>query len=201
MQKQPLSLENILTDLRLMAKFNMQHHSPVLLAAAGFFLQLTIRWFIFLWFLPLPGIVLGAISVFFGIRYAREHRPYRADIKALRAAFDRANISISIEEFSHTEKEVVVEPHMCGSHAHLTDLAFMVYFTSGNSWRKPPVTRLYEWSKTHHLTFEGLDNISLTGDEFYYISLQGAPNVSFIYPCKFFTLTGELEDTVKQKAQ
>ena len=38
-------------------------------------------------------------------------------------------------------------------------------------------------------------NISLQGDEFFYISLQGYYNVAYIYPCKLF----ELDETLKGK--
>ena len=53
----------------------------------------------------------------------------------------------------------------------------------------------YVWSKDYCLSSKGLDNISLQGDEFFYISLRGYYNVAYIYPCKLF----ELDETLKGK--
>ena len=201
MQKQTLTLENILTDLRLVSSSNKERYLPITLSFSLLFALLAVLLFIHLPILPLPSIMLVAFSIICGVHYAKGRKQHRSDARALRAALDRAHLSVCVEAFSHAGEEVVVEPHSCGRHMHATRLAQMVYFTSGIGWRLPLyVSRLYSWSKTHHLTFEGLQNISLAGDEFYYISLQGHPDISFVYPCKFFVLAKELEETVEQKA-
>ncbi len=50
--------------------------------------------------------------------------------------------------------------------------------------------------KEYYVSPKGLENISIEGDEFYYISLQGYPDVAYIYPCKNFILDEKL---MKQK--
>ena len=202
MQKQTLTFENILTDLRLASSSNKERHMPATLGFSLLFALLAVLLLVCLPTLPLLSIMLAVFSILFGVHYARERKQHRSDARALRAALDRAHLSVCIEEFSHAGEEVVVEPHSCGRHMHATRLARMIYFTSGIGWRVPLyVSRLYDWSNTHHLTFEGLQNISLAGDEFYYISLQGHPDISFAYPCKFFVLAKELEGSATQKAQ
>ena len=199
MQKQTLTLENIRFDLRLKAKENKRLHANTALSWMFWtFVLFTVLWFIFLWAVPLPGIALAGISLFLGVRYVGEYRARHADVKALCTAIEGADLSIDVEHFSHITKEVIVEPHRHGFDTHLTNVAYMVYFESGCSWRKPEwISRLYQWSKTHSLSFEGLDNISLTGDPFYCVTLQGHPDVSYIYPAKFFNLDPSLKGRVK----
>ena len=200
--KQTLTLEYIRNDLRYIARINRSRASPILETLGGIFGILTVFWFILFPTLPLPGIALGAFAIFFIVRYIKDARPCYADAKALRCALTCADISIDVEAFSHTARETIIEPHSYTGHANLTKYIPVVYFLSGASWRIPFVSgRLYKWSKTHSLSLEGLENISLEGDEFYYVSLQGHPNVSFIYPCKFFVLAKELEGSATQKAQ
>ena len=189
MQKQTLTLANILADLRIKARENKHLYSTSMIAWLFWsLLFFTTLWFIFFWFIPLPGIALAGLTLFLGMRYTKDYLARHNAVVALRTALERANISIDTERFSHITEEMVVEPHRVGRNTRLTRTAFMVYFESGRSWRKPTVNRLYEWSRTHSLSFAGLDNISLAGDEFYYVTLQGQPDVSYVYPAKFFKL-------------
>ena len=57
----------------------------------------------------------------------------------------------------------------------------------------PDVLKHYDWSKEYNLSSEGLKNISVEGNEFFYVSLQGHPDVAYVYPCKFFELDKGLE--------
>ena len=196
MEKQPLTLQNILHDLRIISKQNKNRHIPGLLCTAIMFAIFAVLTLIFL---PIPLLIIAflALTTYYTVRYLRERKDYADEAQVLRAALDRANISISIEKFSHVEKEILYEPHSV-YHEGTKYPANFFYFSSGNNWRVPEIFRFYTWSKTHYLTFEGLQNISLAGDEFFYISLQGSPDISFIYPCKLFTLTKELEQATAE---
>ena len=47
-------------------------------------------------------------------------------------------------------------------------------------------TTLYEWSKEYHTSVDGLENISLEGDEFYAVIDNETQTVVYAYPKKFF---------------
>ena len=47
-------------------------------------------------------------------------------------------------------------------------------------------TTLYKWSKEYHLSVDGLENISLEGDEFYAVIDNETQTVVYAYPKKFF---------------
>ena len=47
-------------------------------------------------------------------------------------------------------------------------------------------TVLYKWSKEYHLSVDGLENISLEGDEFYAVIDTETQTVVYAYPKKFF---------------
>ena len=47
-------------------------------------------------------------------------------------------------------------------------------------------TVLYKWSKEYHLSVDGLENISLEGDEFYAVIDNETQTVVYAYPKKFF---------------
>lgn len=47
-------------------------------------------------------------------------------------------------------------------------------------------TTLYEWSQEYHTSVDGLENISLEGDEFYAVIDNETQTVVYAYPKKFF---------------
>ena len=197
MEKQPLTLQNILHDLRIISKQNKNRRIPGLLCTAIMFAIFAVLTLIFL---PIPLLIIAflALTTYYTVRYLRERKDYADEAQVLRAALNRANISISIEKFSHVGQEYHYEPYTIRQQEGTKSAAKFFYFSSGNNWRMPLIYRFYAWSKTHYLTYEGLQNISLAGDEFFYISLQGSPDISFIYPCKLFTLAKELEQVTVQ---
>ncbi|MBO7762390.1 MAG: hypothetical protein J6T24_06300 [Clostridia bacterium] len=50
----------------------------------------------------------------------------------------------------------------------------------------------YAWSREYCLSSTGLWQTSVEGNEFYVISLQGHPDIRYIYPKKFFKLSASL---------
>ena len=135
-----------------------------------------------------PALLLSPGIVLFAVLFAKELKSDRKNKRAIRAAIERSDISIVVEAFSHIVEERIVEPHPGYRHTHLTKVVPFCYFASGGSWRIPLGDRLYSWSKTHSLSPTGLRNISLQGDTFFYVSLQGYPDICYAYPCKFFEL-------------
>ena len=185
--KEILTLQAVLSDLDRVATHRAYNRAPNFFGCAVSLALLAVIVCLFFeslmpLFLFLPGVAC------FTILFVREVRCNRAAKAALKGALKRENVSISVEEFSHMSEETIVEPHGNGRHAHMTKEVRFCYFTSGGSWRVPTGDRLYSWSKTHNLSIQGLENISLQGDAFFYVSLQGYPDICYAYPCKFFTL-------------
>ena len=187
MEKETLTLESIAKDLNALKPDltsrvddrGFQASAPLTVAALIFGFYLKIVWI---------ALVLAAISLGLIIDYIMRHRSSRIE-KPLDHSLSRDDISISVEVLSHITLETIVEPHSHGKHSHYTKTVLVYYFTSGIGWRVPYlISRHYAWSKTHYLSTKGLQNISVEGNEFFYVSLQGYPDLTYIYPCKLFML-------------
>lgn len=134
------------------------------------------------------GAVLFAIPAYQIIRLLMEYAKYCRHKKAIRFIMMREDVSVSTEVFSHIASEWVVEPHFVGTRLNLTRVIRRYYFKSGIGWREALGYTHYEWSENYYVSPNGLENGSLSGDEFFYISLQGEPDIAYIYPCKKFEL-------------
>ena len=182
--KETLTLAGIRHDLRLVAQGRIYNSAdwclPPMLAMAvlavilGKALHFTI------------GLVLGLGALTFFIRYVIALRAYLAQKRELNQLLERGDISISLETLSHVADEVIYEPGSSLDRRRLMKEITVYYFLSGAGWREASAGRHYAWSREFHLSDEGLRNISLPGNEFYYVTLQGHSEISYIYPCKLF---------------
>lgn len=195
MQKEKLSLSNIAKDLKLSSNYPRNgkgeetgSYIPVLLILA------FASWYYTRSVFLLIGILL--IDGYLTLRYVMGNRDYWRKKKEIKDGITRGEIAISVEQFSHMARDSVYEPHRHGRNTHYTKEVRCVYFLSGGSWRVPSVVKHYRWSREYFLSSQGMENISLVGDEFYYVSLKGYPEIAYIYPCKFF----ELDESLKESA-
>lgn len=192
MKKETLTLSNIQQDLSQVAyekisnaqDWRFSYIIPVTLIA--FFLGIYLKngWIAFI-LLPIP--------VYHIVRYSVASKEYRAQKKAMKELLSRGDISISVEQLSHIAIETIYEPHTRHRHTHHHKEVSFYYFQSANSWRVPNVGKHYPWSKEYAVSTQGLANISVEGNEFFYISLQGHHDIAYIYPCKFFVLDESLK--------
>ncbi len=192
MKKEKLQLSNIAKDLKDIAFFDLSNVDdwrlsyimPITLIAVlmGFFTKK-------IWI----GLLIFSFAAYHIVRYAIEYKKYKAKKKAIIAVIDRGDISISVEKLSHIAEETVYEPYAHLGHSHSAKVATLFYFVSGGSWRLPTFSKHYEWSKDYYISSQGLVNVSVSGDEFFFISLQGHYDIAYIYPCKFFELDSSLE--------
>ena len=192
MQKETLTLSNIIKDMRIIADLHKFRESekydvyiiPILMIAlgVGFFLRLV-------WL----AIAIGTLAIYPAICSIRSFQKARTTKKTIDSIMSRGDISISVKALSHIATETIYEPHSCGRHSHATKTVLFFYFVAGRRWRVPEIFHHYEWSKEFYLTTEGLENISLPDDEFFYVSLQGYPDIAYIYPCKLFALDSTLK--------
>ena len=192
MKKETITLSNIQEDLALVARLQISNEGdgrlvfiiPLTLVAilGGIFLKS-------IW-LPLP---LLAVAAYHAVRFVSEYRDYKANMQRITDGIQRGDVSISTERFSHAATETIIEPHQTLTKTKITSVATFFYFEAGRRWRVPKVDRHYKWSKEYYISTKGLENISLQGDEFFYVSLQGDLDIAYIYPCKNFVLDATIK--------
>jgi len=191
--KEMLTLQNITEDLRRIAFLNLSNVDewrfsyiiPVTLLAVMIGVFLKNIWI---------GLLIFSVAAYHIVRYVMEYRIYKERKKAIAYVLDRGDISISVEKLSHIATETIYEPHTYKGHSHVTKTVTFFHFMSGGRWRVPSVGKHYTWSKDYHISLKGLENISINGEEFFYISLQGYHDIAYIYPRKFFLLGSDLND-------
>lgn len=186
MKKEALTLDHIKRDLTEAAMAHRANMEDWHIGKAIGFVALALLLDFLLW--PLPFWLVGAVPAAYQVyQYVREHIAYRRRKEAIGAAIARGDFSITKETLTATVIEEIYEPHMGYRRAHSIKGVPFFYFESGSRWRAVDFMH-YDWSRELHLSTQGLMNVSLAGDEFYFISLQGNPDIAYIYPCKFFVL-------------
>ena len=180
-----------------------------LAAIARFYHAVAARWR-FSYILPftLAAVLFGALArslllfvllllpaLYHALRYAQAYWQYLAARRAIFAAAAEGGLALSCERLSHITEETVYEPrtsaHSGRLRGHMLRSATYYYFENGKRWRLPLVT-YYAWSREYRVSPRGLMNISISGDEFYYVHPQGQPALACIYPCKCFVPEEEL---------
>ncbi len=193
MTKETLTLKGISFDLKQMAEFQISNvgdwrFSFIFPFAALAILSIFLKWYI------VAGVAF-LIAAYHIVRYVMDYKKYTQQKKSILEMIDRGDICIYLEKFSHKAEEIIYEPHMhmISRHTHYSKPVEFFYFMSGRSWRIPKkIYQHYKWSKDFYLTSQGLFNISSAGDEFYYISLNGNYDISYVYPCEQFVLDKSL---------
>jgi hypothetical protein len=189
MQKETLTMANIANDLKSVTNtqedlaFEYYGAPGVVIFLGAVLLGIFANW---LW------LLLLVFAIYPILRYVQEYKKHKNKKLAIEALIMRNDISISVNELSHISQETIYDPHRHGRHVHYTKEATFFCFTGGRRWRVPTIKTLYNWSTDYYITPKGLENISLEGDEFFYVSLQGYHDVSYIYPCKNFVLDSSL---------
>lgn len=145
------------------------------------------------------GLLIFSVAAYHIVRYVMECKEYNASRKDILSIAERGQFSIATEKLSHIAYETVCEPRSTslGNHG-LNDLRTITvyHFAGGSSWRVPNVDKHYSWSEEFYLSSKGLDNISLEGDEFFFVRLQNRPDIAYIYPCKLFELDASLKKEI-----
>lgn len=191
MKKDTLTLTNIQNDMRKIAYKQVSNKGdwrmPYIILSLPAAIVCGIVWEN-VWL----ALVLLALSAPNFARYYVAAREYKLQREAIKNMLDRGDICVSVEKLSHIAEETIYEPHPGRRRVHSTKIVTFYYFMSGGRWRVP-LGEHYEWSHNYRLSSKGLENVSLVGDEFYYVSLQGYHEVAYIYPCKYFELDSSLK--------
>lgn len=192
MKKETLSLLYVKQDLERSLKFTVSNKSewrqayyvPITAIALIVGIYLKNVWI---------GLLIFSFAAYHIVRYVLESREYRALKKEILDALSRGDISVSVEKLDHIAEDRIYEPHFGKTNSKLVSF---FYFESGRSWRLPNIVKHYKWSREYCVSNEGLRNISLQGDKFYFVSLQGYDEVAYIYPFKTFVLDERIDKNV-----
>lgn len=194
-KKETVTLQNIKEDLNKLIAFRSSIKAEVFLGGAFGFTLLSLLLGI-LTKLVWLGVLLFLPALVLFILYGVFIKKAVAQKSALRKISSREDILISVERLSHISEEEIYEPYISHKRAHSFKTVKFFCFNSLR-WRllsyrtfgRPTENFIhYSWSKEYSFSPQGLENVSLQGDEFYYVSLKNHPDVAYIYPCKYFEL-------------
>ena len=191
MKKETLTMEAIKSDLIKIVNYQVSNKADwrfsyiVPLTALAILLGLFTKNI-------LIGIAIFCIAAYHIVHFIMEYKAYKIQKAAILSVIARGEISVSTETFSHIANDVIYEPHRVGRRTKSTKTITLYHFNGGSSWRAPLFAKHYEWSKEYYISPKGLENISIKGDEFYFVSLQSHHDISYIYPCKNFELDKSL---------
>lgn len=191
MTKEKLTLEAVKQDLKKAADRSISNKSdwrfsyiiPITLIAILIGILLRNPWI---------GMLIFSVAAYHIVRYVIEIKEYKAKKRAVTEIIDRGDISISVEQLSHIADETVYAPRTVMGRGRVAKTVKMFRFQSSVQWFVSPFDRHYEWSKEFNISTKGLENISVEGDDFFYVSLQGHHDIAYIYPCKSFDLDSSL---------
>ena len=192
MKKEKITLEAIKQDLLKIVNFQLSNKAEwrfsyiipitILAVMAGVYFKNIF-----------VGLLIFSIAAYHIVRYTIEYKEYKTNKNAIISLIKRGEISIATEIFSHIAYETIYEPHRVGRRSKSAKTITLYHFNGGSSWRAPLFAKHYEWSKEYYISPKGLENISIKGDEFYFVSLQSHHDIEYIYPCKNFELDENLK--------
>lgn len=181
MQKEMLTQENIKKDLLALLKTRVSNLSdwrfsfivPFTLLAVILGILLKNVWI---------GLLIFSPAVYHIVRYAVDARSYSKVKQKLKKDINDCSFSVTVETLDGISSEIIYEPHR----SHCAKTIVVYCFQSGKHWRKPVVGTHYKWSKLYNMSSAGLDNTSIVGDTFYFISLSGDPETAYVYNTRLF---------------
>ena len=193
MKKEALKLDNVKRDLEMSLRFYAsvlfdRHLDPVIgCVIIGAMLGFVFQRF---WVALLPS----PYAIYHLCRYIPKYRKHRKKVAYLKDSLRHRKLNISVKTLSSVQTRTIYEPHSGRKYRHALKDATFFHFTCGTTWRVPTFAKYYDWSHEFYLSFEGLQNIAVKDNEYFYIALKDHPDIAFTYPAKFFTLGEELEN-------
>lgn len=160
-----------------------------------------------LWFVllaPIVGLVVGIVlkNLWIGLLIAalspyhtvvmsvRNDKNRKKHKKALDEAYKRGDLITVKEEV--LERADVQEAYVRRGSNTTTTKVYSFRFESGAVWSPRRFKKHYEWSKDSYISTEGLEHMSLKGDVFYRVTIEGYRGAMNYYPAKLFVLDKSL---------
>ncbi len=195
-RKETIRLDNIKQDLRQVASSKFACMSEwrfvdippltliaILMGVASYLL------FEHVW-MGLPVFLMAAYHI---VQYIIACKRYIDEKRAIREVSKREDVCVSTERLSRVSIETIHEPHLRGRRSHALKVVDFLNFHSCKRWRLWGGS-FYAWSKEYYMSADGIGNISIPEDEFFYVSLQHHPDIACVYPRKYFVLEERLKD-------
>ena len=183
MKKELFTVENVKSDLNQALTDQSMGRSDYKFACILLGIALGIVFIVFLkkvMLLCIPCFVFSGVFIFLLVKQLVEDGKVVREIKK---CIDQEDFSVSIKKLSH----ITYEPNTTVTNKHglnKTDEYF--YFEGGVSWRVPEVIKHYDWSTSYSFGQRGLNDSSVKGDEFYYITLKNNPEIGYVYNTRLF---------------
>lgn len=194
MKKELLTPENIKKDLLTIVNIRISNISdwrlsyiiPVTLIAVIIGILLKNIWI---------GGLIFSFAAYHIVRFILDARSCLRVKKELIKEINDCSFSVSVDKLEGISEEIVYEPHM-GVRGSRSIKSVKVYrFQSGRQWRELSVGTHYKWSRLYNMSSKGLENTSVVGDEFYFVTLKSDNETAYVYNTNLF----EYKDTVVTK--
>ena len=183
MQKETLTPDVVRKDLQKMIHMRETHVAEnrytcifIGLLAAGAVGFLTRS----LWI----GLVASPFAIYHIVKLFQELRANHALFKEILYAVRHGELVVSTEILEHVSEELFYRQYR---HQTVMYTVRHLCFRSGRRWQMPD-TRHYEWSMQYCMSSQGLDHTSVSGNEFYIITLQGHYEIAYAYNKSLFAL-------------
>ena len=192
-KKEQLTKENIIRDLVRAEEIRHARVSSINVSLIGDFLIAAVFAALLtrtVW-VGVP-ILLG--SVYNAVRLIQKIRIFRTNTSAI----EKGGFVIDTDVLSHIAQERIYEPHISGRGRRIrfNNYRTVTYYYFDNCRFRECFFGGFEWSKEYYLSKNGLQNISLAGDEFYVAVRSSDGEVGQIYPKKFFDYDREGETKI-----
>lgn len=192
MHKERLTIDGIRQDLMRVADLTRNNNADWHASIIGIIVAIAIIVGVLTRNLYI-GLVVALPAVYQYVRCIADEKRYKSEKRALKKLIESGEVSVSRETLSHISTETIYEPYAGRRNVHLTKKATFYYFRGGSSWRVPKFGKHYPWSADRYISTQGLENTSIPGEDFYFVTLQGHGEISYIYPCDMF----ELDESLK----
>ena len=178
-KKEKLTKENIICDLIYAEEIRQARVSSINVSLFGCFLIAAVFASVvsrIIWI----GLLISIGALYNAVRLVQKIMVFRKN----KAEIEKGGFVIDTDILSHIAEEIIYEPHIAGrERSRRTRLHRTVTFFYFNNCKfRQCFFGGFEWSKEYHLSRNGLQNISLPGDEFFVAIRNTDGEVGQIYP-------------------
>ena len=135
------------------------------------------------------GLIVGGIALIPSAYHFVKLIVLYKDSLNRRRMIINGEFSISTSILTGIGEDRVYEPYIVRRHLHYHLYRTVPFFFFDNvQWRVVQTVKHYEWSPLYNMSYQGLKNTSITGDQFYVVYLDCSGDACYIYNTKLFQL-------------
>lgn len=188
-RKETLTRDLIRNDLIKYEKYRLSCKQSTSWDFGIFFilLALAIGLFTGVFFGRTVGFILGGVALIPSVYHFIKIITLYKDSLHRRHMMINGEFAISTSAFTRIGEDRVYEPHLGRRRFHYYRIVPFFFFEDVQ-WRVVQTVKHYEWSALYNMSYQGLQNTSIPGDEFYVVYLDRYGDVCYIYNKKLFEL-------------